>query len=78
MLPSVALRKMVLGDTNSIQRDAQIADSVLFMTERLEGLSQQELASRLTLNCVGSYIEPQRLQSISITVIDVSYDGTQS
>ena len=78
MLPSVALRKMVLGDANSIQRDAQIADSVLFMTERLERLSQQELASRLTLNCVGSYVEPQRLQSISITVIDVSYDGTQS
>lgn len=78
MLPSVALRKMVLGDTDSIQHDTQIADSVLFMTERLERLSQQELASRLTLNCVGSYIEPQRLQSISITVIDVSYDATQS
>lgn len=73
MMPCVALRKMVLGDARSIHCDSRIADSVLFMTERLERLTQPELASRLTLNCVGSYIEPQRLQSISITVIDVSY-----
>ena len=72
MMPGMALRKMVLGDTRSIHCDPRISDSVLFMTERLESLTQPELVSRLTLNCVGSYIEPQRLQSISITVIDVS------
>lgn len=41
------------------------------MSERLESLSQQELASRLTLNCINSYVEPQKLQEIPMTIIDV-------
>jgi len=34
----------------------------------LDALSQQELASRLTLNCVSCYVEPQNVQVLSSDV----------
>lgn len=38
---------------------------------QLESLSQQQLASRLTVNCVDCYVEPQKLSDIPITITDV-------
>ena len=38
---------------------------------QLESLTQQELASRLTVNCVNAYVEPQKLGELSITILDV-------
>lgn len=38
---------------------------------QLDNLSQQELASRLTLNCMNCYVEPQKLRDLDITVMDV-------
>lgn len=38
---------------------------------QLESLTQQELASRLTLNCVSCYVEPQRVLPLPITILDV-------
>lgn len=38
----------------------------------MDSLSQQDLASRLTLNCVNSYVEPQKLSGVeNVTIIDV-------
>ncbi len=74
MTPSALLKKLVMG-SNSMQsysRDQSIVDSVQFMSERLNSLSQSELASRLTLNCVNCYVEPQRLHNLDITIMDVS------
>lgn len=41
---------------------------------QLESLSQSELASRLTLNCQNSYVEPHKIKDVSITIIDVGND----
>lgn len=71
MLPSLVLKKMVMGNFTAFQVDSGIADSIDFMVERLESLSQQELASRLTVNCVNCYVEPQKLIGIPITILDV-------
>ena len=45
---------------------------------QLDTLNQQDLASRLTLNCVSSYVEPQNVQVMSsdITLMNVSYIST--
>ena len=39
---------------------------------QLDNLSQQELASRLTLNCMNCYVEPQKLAGVEVTILDVS------
>lgn len=38
----------------------------------MESVSRSQLASRLTINCLDSYVEPQKLKDIYITVMDVS------
>ena len=35
-------------------------------------MSQQALASRLTLNCMNCYVEPQKLREVDVTLMDVS------
>ncbi|XP_063241417.1 maspardin-like isoform X2 [Bacillus rossius redtenbacheri] len=71
MLPSLILKKMVMGNFNTGKVDTLIADSIDFMVERLESLSQQELASRLTMNCINCYVEPQKIITLPITILDV-------
>jgi len=72
MLPSLLLKKMVMGNFTAEHADPRIIESVDFMVERLDSLSQQDLASRLTLNCVTSYVEPHKLTYIEhVTIIDV-------
>jgi maspardin len=76
MTPSPLLKKLVMGSKamQSFSKDQSIIDAVEFMSEKLDTLSQSELASRLTLNCVNCYVEPQRLHNLSITIMDVSFD----
>ena len=38
---------------------------------QLDNLDQQELASRLTLNCVDDYVQPQMLRNIPVMIMDV-------
>lgn len=38
---------------------------------QLESLGQSELASRLTLNCQNSYVEPHKIRDIPVTIMDV-------
>lgn len=73
MIPGFLLKRMVLSSFNKSLMEPQIADSIDFMVEKLDGLKQQELASRLTLNCLSSYVEPQKLRDVDVTIIDV-YD----
>lgn len=37
----------------------------------MESLTQPELASRLTMNCVSCYVEPQKIWHLPITIMDV-------
>ena len=39
---------------------------------KMDSLSRGQLASRLTLNCLDSYVEPQKLKDVYITVMDVT------
>ncbi|XP_046404578.1 maspardin-like [Ischnura elegans] len=71
MFPSLLLKKMVMSNFTSVTVDAEIADSIDFMVERIESLSQQELASRLTLNCTNCYVQPQKLSNTPTTILDV-------
>ncbi|XP_076443471.1 maspardin-like [Babylonia areolata] len=74
MMPALFLKKMVMGNFDKGLVDPEIADSIDFLVERLDSLSQQELASRLTLNCMSCYVEPQKLRDIDITIMDVFDD----
>lgn len=38
---------------------------------KLESLTQPELSSRLTMNCVSCYVQPQKICHLPITIIDV-------
>lgn len=75
MMPGSLLKRTIIRA--STLRDSlasgspEIADSMVFMSESLDRMSQAELASRLTVSCTSSYVEPQRLQSIPVTIIDV-------
>lgn len=42
---------------------------------QLESLNQSELASRLTLNCQNSYVEPHKIKDVAVTIIDVSVNN---
>ncbi|KAG8229414.1 hypothetical protein J437_LFUL000935 [Ladona fulva] len=71
MFPSLVLKKMVMGNFTPFSMDEEIVDAVDFMVERLESLSRQELASRLTLNCTNCYVQPQKLLELPTTIMDV-------
>ena len=75
LMPGKILKKMIMK--NSILEDpyfsidSTIKDSMVFVAESLNRMPQSDLASRLTLNCTSSYVEPHRLHSVSITIMDV-------
>jgi len=48
-----------------------MAQAVEFILEKLDSLSQQELASRMTLNCVNCKVDTRKLGAITTTIIDV-------
>ncbi|XP_014256770.1 maspardin-like [Cimex lectularius] len=72
VFPSYVLKKMILVKFPYMHHDKLIIDSVDFMVEKLDSLSQSDLASRLTINCINSYVKPNKLTYLSaITIIDV-------
>jgi len=73
MMPSMILKKMVMGNYDKKANDPDIADSMDFMVEKLDNMSHNSLASRLTLNCMNCYVEPQKLKDVDVTLMDV-YD----
>ncbi|ELT96510.1 hypothetical protein CAPTEDRAFT_228609 [Capitella teleta] len=75
MMPGLVLKKIIMGSFDKGVVSTSIADSIDFMVETLESISQKELASRLTMNCMNAYVEPQKLSEMPITLIDV-YDAS--
>lgn len=70
MTPAVVLRKLVMGKEDEFSTDRTIIESIQFTEKSLEQLSQSELASRLTLNCLDDYVQPQRLRGIPVMIMD--------
>uniref|UniRef100_A0A8C4XHZ6 SPG21 abhydrolase domain containing, maspardin n=3 Tax=Erpetoichthys calabaricus TaxID=27687 RepID=A0A8C4XHZ6_ERPCA len=70
-MPAFMLKKIVLGNFASGPVDPKMADAIDFMVDRLESLCQSELASRLTLNCQNSYVEPHKIKDVAVTIMDV-------
>jgi maspardin len=64
---------MILSNLPSYEVDSEIADSIDFLVEKLESLDRSGLASRLTLNCMEGYVEPQKFKDIPVTIMDVNY-----
>ncbi|XP_050523425.1 maspardin-like [Daktulosphaira vitifoliae] len=74
IFPSVILKKMVLSNfsTKEAYHDRQIADSLDFMVEVIESLSQSDLASRLTINCLNSRVNTYLMRGLkAVTIMDV-------
>lgn len=60
------------NDVNSrVTSSCFIQVSLCAFLLQLESLSQSELASRLTLNCQNSYVEPHKIKDVAVTIIDV-------
>jgi len=74
MTPSIVLKRMVMDGLEIGNSDPAMVAATDFMLERLENLSQADLASRLTLNCVPCHVEPQKVNDLPVTIIDV-FDG---
>nr|XP_006814203.1 PREDICTED: uncharacterized protein LOC100377514 [Saccoglossus kowalevskii] len=71
LIPAFVLKRMVMGNFASNLTDGDMADAIDFMVERLDSLTQSQLASRLTLNCKDSYVEPHKVSNTDVTVMDV-------
>jgi len=70
-MPSVVLKKMVMNGLEVGCHDKLMVDATEFLLSRLEGLGQQELASRLTLNTAPAHVEPQAVNDLPVTIMDV-------
>eukprot|EP00117_Sycon_ciliatum_P047158 scpid44007/ scgid33709/ Maspardin; Acid cluster protein 33; Spastic paraplegia 21 autosomal recessive Mast syndrome protein homolog len=77
-MPAFLLKKWVLSHLPTGPAESSIADSVDFVVDQLEGMPRNELAARLTLNCLPGYVEPQKLSSVAITIMDVFDDSALS
>ncbi|XP_077374356.1 maspardin isoform X2 [Festucalex cinctus] len=71
LMPAFMLKKIVLGNFAKGPVDPEMAGAIDFMVDRLESLNQREIASRLTLNCQNSYVEPHKIKDVAVTIIDV-------
>uniref|UniRef100_A0A672Q2K4 Maspardin n=1 Tax=Sinocyclocheilus grahami TaxID=75366 RepID=A0A672Q2K4_SINGR len=71
LMPAFMLKRIVLGNFAKGLMDPKMADAIDFMVDRLESLNQSELASRLTLNCQNSYVEPHKIKDVAVTIMDV-------
>jgi len=76
LMPEFMLKRILLANFPVNNLEADIANSVDFMVEQLESLSQAELASRLTLNCTLGFLRPNEvtLDQLNITIMDTMDD----
>jgi maspardin len=65
------LKRQIMINLPSENLEIDVANSIDFMVERLDGLERNQLASRLTMNCSNNYVEPQKLNDVYITIMDV-------
>nr|ACO15173.1 Maspardin [Caligus clemensi] len=76
MAPQSCLRNIVLMGFRTESNDHRIHMANDFMIERLECLSQEDLASRLFLNSIPTHVCPQKVNEIPITIIDAWDEST--
>ncbi|KPM08068.1 abhydrolase domain-containing protein [Sarcoptes scabiei] len=69
--PAPVLRKIFTTNKVPKTADDKIKNAVEFMTSKLENLSHEQLISRLYLNLTENHIQPDNIQSIPVTIIDV-------
>jgi len=76
LMPEFMLKRILLENFPVQKLEPEIANSVDFMVDSLESLSQAELASRLTLNCSLGFLRPGdvTLPQEHITIIDTLDD----
>jgi maspardin len=76
LMPEFMLKRIILENFPVQKLETEIANSVDFMVEQLEALTQAELASRLTLNCTLGFLRPGdvTLPPEHITIIDTLDD----
>jgi len=73
MTPSIFLKKLVMNEDDvKYATDLATLESIEFLQKSLDGLTQQELSSRLTLNCTDDYVQPQRLRGIPVMIMEVN------
>lgn len=70
-MPAFMLKRQIMLNLPSENLEVEVANSIDFMVERLDSLERGQLASRLSLNCNDNYVEPQKLQDIYVTIMDV-------
>ncbi|KAK6643724.1 hypothetical protein RUM43_005234 [Polyplax serrata] len=71
IFPTLLLKKIIMGNLPNNLTDKEIADSVDFMVEKLESLTQQDLASRLTINCLSNSVDVNKIRGLPVTISDV-------
>eukprot|EP00033_Pygsuia_biforma_P003880 GCRY01004249.1.p1 GENE.GCRY01004249.1~~GCRY01004249.1.p1 ORF type:complete len:319 (+),score=67.45 GCRY01004249.1:186-1142(+) len=67
--PRFMLQKTILESFPQYETEIDITRSLDFMVEQLDTLNQQDLASRLTLNCSKVELEPPKIDSTKVTVL---------
>jgi maspardin len=72
--PYFVLKNMLLtsfnNDAAAISASPEVADAVDFVMEQMNSLSQEDLASRLTLNCSPSECSAMKIGEDKMTIID--------
>ena len=72
LCPVKILRNIICKNVYSGgSEDMSIVRSVSFMLNRLNQLSQKQLASRLKLNCAENYVKPHLVNDLPVTLLDV-------
>jgi len=71
LMPTVVLKRLIMSGLEVGNMDKEMIDATDFILERLESLGHAELASRLTLTCAPSHVEPQNVNDLPVTIIDV-------
>jgi len=75
-MPLFMLQRIMLSNFPTGEAEVEIINSIDFMVEQLEQLSQDEISSRLTLNCSSNYIRPNllKVENYKITIMDTMDD----
>ena len=77
-MPATMLRGLVLGGLETSSHDPALVAASDFMSERLDTLTQSSLASRLSVNCSPSYVQPHLVNDLPVTVLNSWDEGALS
>jgi maspardin len=75
-MPEFVLKRMLLSNFPTSAVEAEIANSIDFVVEQLETVSQKELAAKMTLNCTSGPLKPEKIkiENSTVTIIDTVDD----